>query len=105
MSGQPGCSAGELELAGPDGLLEEVQELSPEDPAQGRHVEQEIPPGGNPAVALAGQSPAWDQAVEMEVVAQRLIPGVEHGQQAGLGSQPFGIGQELLQSGGRAPHQ
>jgi hypothetical protein len=79
--------AGELELALKESLLEEAEELAPKDQTERLDVEQEVRASGNPAAAILRQGPAGNEAVEMEMVTERLIPGVEHGDETQLSAQ------------------
>ena len=45
-----------------------------------------------PAAVIEGQGAGWNQAVEMEVIAQGLVPGVEHPES------PAGRGDECDQT-------
>jgi hypothetical protein len=65
-------------------LLEQVEELAPEDLAEGLNREQEVISSCNPTTLVKRQGTARDQTVEMEVVAQGLVPGVEYGEKADL---------------------
>ncbi len=60
-----------------EGLLEEVEELSAEDDAEGFDTEEEVFAGGDPAVLIERQHSIWEQAMEVEVVFELLIPGVQ----------------------------
>ena len=53
--------------------------------------------GGLPALPVAGQAPAGDDAVQVDVVDQRLSPGVEDGRNAEFGAEVLGIAGELLE--------
>ena len=61
-----------------EGLFEQVEELSAEHDAQGFDVEEEVFAGGNPAVLIEGQGSSRDEAMEVEVIQQDLVPGMEH---------------------------
>ncbi len=60
-----------------EGLLEEVEELSAEDDAEGFDTEEEVFAGGDPAVLIERQHSIWEQAMEVEVVLELLIPCVQ----------------------------
>lgn len=60
-----------------EGLLEEVEELSAEHDAEGFDTEQEVFTGGDPVVLIERQHSIWEQAMEVEVVFELLIPGVQ----------------------------
>ena len=50
-------------------------------------------------------SPGGHDAVDMGMVLESLVPGVQHGQEAQAGSEPFGIGGHLQQSLGHGAEQ
>src|ERR1700722_825803 len=61
-------------------LLQTVEELAAEDAAQGADGKQETRMGCTPALPVAGQSAARDQAMDVEVSLELLVPGVQdHG--------------------------
>ena len=66
-----------LEFALSDGLAHQVEELTPEDSAQGLDPKQEVFSGFNPATVIEGESACGDEAVEVEVVFKELIPCVK----------------------------
>jgi hypothetical protein len=67
----------EDELVLIEGLLEKVEELTLEDDAEGFDTEEEVFAGGDPAVLIERQSSFWEEAMEVEVVVELLIPGVQ----------------------------
>ncbi len=60
-----------------EGLFEKVKELAAEDGAQGFDTEQEVFAGGDPAVLIEKEHSFWEQAVEMEVGLELLVPGMQ----------------------------
>jgi len=56
------------EFALADGLLHQVEELTPEDSAQGLDAKQEVFAGFNPAALIEREGACGDEAVEVEVV-------------------------------------
>jgi len=60
-----------------EGLLEKVEELSAEHDAEGFDTEEEVFAGGDKAVLIEREHSFWEQAVEVEVVLELLIPGVQ----------------------------
>lgn len=65
-----------------ESLHEEVEELTAEDFGQSLDWEEEVGPSRGPIVPILGERPAGDGAVEMDVVAQGLVPGVQDGRDA-----------------------
>src|ERR1700730_3284514 len=58
---------------------------------------------GDPSAAVRGQPAAWDDAMQMRMIKQLLPPGVQHGEEANLGTQVLWIGgQGPRRLGGRA---
>jgi len=64
------------------GLIEEVQELASKDLGQGSDRKQEVRACRDPPLSIAGERAAGDGAVEMDVVAQGLVPGMQDGRDA-----------------------
>ena len=67
----------EDELVLIEGLLEKVEELSAEDDAEGFDTEEEVFAGRDPAVLIEREHSLWEEAMEVEVVLELLIPGVQ----------------------------
>ena len=66
------------EFALADGLLHQVEELTPEDSAQVLDPKQEVFAGGSPAALVERESACGDEAVQVEVVFKGLVPGVKY---------------------------
>lgn len=60
-----------------EGLLEKVEELTAEDDAERFDMEEEVFAGGNPTSLIERQNSLGDEAVEVEVVLELLVPGME----------------------------
>ncbi len=75
--GQGSGFAWEAEFVLIEGLLEKVEELTPEDDAERFDTEEEVFAGGNPTSLIERQSSLGDEAVEVEVVLELLVPGME----------------------------
>ncbi len=60
-----------------EGLLEKVEELTAEDDAEGFDTEEEVFAGGDPTSLIERQSTGRDKAVEVEVVLELLVPGMQ----------------------------
>ncbi len=74
---QGGGFAREAEFVLIERLLEKVEELTPEDDAEGFDTEEEVFASGNPTSLIERQSSLGDEAVEVEVVLELLVPGME----------------------------
>lgn len=60
-----------------EGLFEKVEELTLEDSTEGFDTEEEVFTGGDPAVSIETEHSFWEEAVEVEVVVELLIPGMK----------------------------
>jgi len=60
-----------------EGLLDKVEELTLEDDTEGFDTEEEVFSGRDPAVLIERQHTLWEEAMEVEVVLELLIPGVQ----------------------------
>ncbi len=60
-----------------EGLLEKVEELVLEDHTECFYGEEEIFAGGDPTSLIERQSSLGDEAVEVEVVLELLVPGMK----------------------------
>jgi len=61
-----------------DGFPHPVKELTSEHSAQGLDPKQEVFACVNPAAVIEGQSTGRDKTMEMKMVLESLIPGVQH---------------------------
>jgi len=93
-----GRLAWELKLAGCKRLAEIGEELPAEDLREGFDGEEEALPRRGPPLAVAGECAAGDEAVEVDMVEELLVPGVQDGREADLGGQAvLGVRGELVQ--------
>jgi len=74
---QVGCLLVPGQGVGERRLLEGLQQLAPEDLAQGFDWEEKLRMGRHPVRPVLGERPTRDKCVEMEVRLQHLIPGME----------------------------
>ena len=65
-----------------EGLLEKVEELTLEDDTESFDMEEEVFTGRDPAVLIERQSTLGDKAVEMEMIQQDLVPGMQYSSKA-----------------------
>jgi len=61
--------------------------------------------GSNPAAVIAGESAGGDDTVDMGMELEFLVPGMEHAEEADLGSEMGGIARDLQQGFGAGPKQ
>ena len=59
-------------------LFKKVEELAAEDDAERFDTEEEIFARGDPTGLIERQSSFWEEAVEVEVVSELLIPGMKN---------------------------
>ncbi len=60
-----------------EGLFEKVEELTAEDDAERFDTEEEVFAGGDPVVLIEREHSFWEQAEEVEVVPELLVPGMK----------------------------
>ena len=60
-----------------EGVFEKVQELTTEDSTQGFDTKEEVFARGDPAVLIEREHSFWEQAVEVKVILELLIPGMQ----------------------------
>ena len=90
--------AGENEAAVVKGCLEKCQELAAKDLGQRLDRKQEVRARGDPPLPIPRERAAGDGAVEMDVVAQGLVPGVQDGSDTdGAAHAALAIGAEFEQ--------
>src|ERR1700726_1473582 len=61
--------------------------------------------GSNPAGVIAGESAGGNDTVDMGVKLEFLVPGMEHAEEADLGTEMGGIARDLQQGFGAGPEQ
>ena len=90
-----------LEQASPtraSGLLQERDELSPVDLGKRFDGKEEVLGGMNPAQAVLGQDAGGNEAMDVEMIQQLLVPGVQHSQKAELAAEAVSrVAAELTQ--------
>src|SRR5882724_2076347 len=70
-----------------ESLVEKVEKLSAEDDTEGFDMEQKVFTGRTPALLIERQSSSGDQTMEMKMIQQGLVPGVQHCDQTDLSAQ------------------
>ena len=60
-----------------EGLFEQVQELALEHDTEGLDTEEEVFTGGDPTGLIEREHSFWEEAVEVEVVLELLVPGMQ----------------------------
>jgi hypothetical protein len=74
--------SGEAEALRVEGLLQLVKQPAPEEAREHAHGEEEAGATRDPLRAVRREAPTGHDAVQMEMVDQRLSPGVQHGEDA-----------------------
>ncbi len=75
--GQRSGLAWEAKLFLLEGLFEQVQELALENDTEGLDTEEEVFTGRDPAVLIEREHSFWEEAMEVEVVLELLVPGMQ----------------------------
>ena len=112
---QPGCEelgmgerrelSGEMQLAVLESGLESGDKLAAEQPPQYGDGQEEAGMRSNPAGVNAGESAGGNDTVDMGMKLEFLIPGMEHTEEADLGSEMGGIARDFQQRFGAGPEQ
>src|SRR5450759_2983160 len=88
----------ELECAGLKGGLESSDELTAEDTAEHLDGKEEGAVRGDPAAVVRSEAAGGQHAVDMGMMLQSLIPGMEHAEEANLRAEVTRIAGDLQQS-------
>src|SRR6266852_6151993 len=89
----------ELECAGMKSILESSDKLAAEDTAEHFDGKEEGSARGDPAGVVQSETAGGQHAVDMGMMLQSLVPGMEHAEEADLGSKVAWIAGDLQQSG------
>src|SRR5216684_3230210 len=88
----------ELECAGIKSILESGDKLAAEDTTEHFDGKEEGSARGDPAGVVQSETAGGQHAVDMGMMLQALIPGMEHAEEADLGAKVPGIAGDLPQS-------
>ena len=83
--------SGQVQLTTFEGRLQAGDELAAEHAPQNSDGKEEARVGSNPAGVIAGESAGGNDAVDMGMKLEFLIPGVQHAEEADLGSEMGGV--------------
>src|SRR3972149_10409 len=90
-----------------ESLLQKGYILPPKDLCQSLYRKDEVVAGGSPACAAFAERAAGDEAMEVDVEAQLLVPGMQEGDEADLPAQAMlrvaAEGLERLRTGSEEP--
>ena len=95
----------ELECVGLKGRLESGGKLAAEDTAEHFDGKEVRAAGGNPAGVIWSEAASGKHAVDMGMMLQSLVPGMEHTEEADLGSKVPRIAGDLQQGFGAGAKQ
>src|SRR5208282_1981168 len=87
----------ELECAGMKGGLESGDKLAAEDTTEHFDGKKEGAARGDPAGVIRSETAGGQHAVDMGMMLQSLVPGMEHAEEADLGSKVAWIAGDLQQ--------
>ena len=87
----------EAELAALAGNSKMMQELATKQRAENAHRKEEAWPTGDPSGAVAGESSAGNEAVNVGMVFEGLAPGVQDGKDADLRTQVLRVPRNRAQ--------
>ena len=85
------------QLAFGESAFQSGDELAPKNPSQNRKGKKEPATGGEPAVVVGGESAGGDHTMDMRMMLQFLVPGVEDTEEADLGAQMSGVARDFEQ--------
>jgi hypothetical protein len=81
------CVLGQSDETRGESVIESFEELPSKDFRELPHGQEEAWPGRDPARLIETETASRDDAVEVRVIPQLLIPGVENGDEARCGSE------------------
>src|SRR5271154_2657696 len=95
----------ELECAGMKGGLESGDKLAAEDTAEHFDGKEEGAARGDPAGVVRSETAGGNHAVDMGMMLQSLVPGMEHAEEADLRAEVTRIAGDLQQGGSTGAKQ
>ena len=87
----------ELKLTSMEGVAKSFDELAAEDAAEHADGQEEGTPGGDPAGVIRREAAGCNDAVDVRMKLQALIPAVEHAEETDLGSEMPWIASDFKQ--------
>src|SRR5437868_15010372 len=97
--------SGQVQLATLESGSKSRDELATKHAPQYSNGKKEAWVGPNPAGVIARESAGGNDTVDMGMKLEFLVPGMEHAEEADLGSEMGGIVRDLLQGFGAGPEQ
>ena len=95
----------EAQLALGEGAFQSGDELAPNNPGQAGFGNKETTTGTEPAVVVRGESAGGDHTMDMRMMLQLLIPGVEDAEETDLGAQVPRMASDFQQGLGAGAEQ
>ena len=95
--GQRPQAAVELEVTSMECVAKSFDELAAEDTAEHADGQEEGAPGGDPACVIRCETAGGNDAVNMGMKLEALIPTVQHAEETDLGTEMPGIARDLKQ--------
>jgi len=80
------------------GRLESGDELAAKHTSEYLDGEEEVRTGSKPTGVIERESTGGNNAVDMRMKLELLVPGVEHAEEADLGSEMSGVASDLEKS-------
>ena len=87
--------SGQMQLTVFEGRLQAGDELAAEHAPQYGDGKEEAWVGSNPAGVIAGESAGGNDTVDMRMELESLVPGMEHAEEADLGSEMGGVARDF----------
>jgi hypothetical protein len=93
-------AAAEMEFATMECVAQSGDELAAEDAAEHADGKEEGTPGGDPSCVVQSEAAAGNDAVDMRMKLQALIPAMQHAEETDLGTKMPRVASDLKQSVG-----
>src|ERR1700758_2168479 len=97
--------SGQVQLTALEGRLQTRDELAAKHAPQYGDGKEEARVGSNPADVITGESAGGNDTVDMGMKLEFLVPGVEHAEEANVGTEMGGIARDFQQGLGAGPEQ
>jgi hypothetical protein len=95
----------EVQSAFGESALQRSDELAAKNPSQNRKRKKEAATGTAPTVVVGGESAGGDHTMDMRMMLQLLIPGVEDAEETDLGAQVPRMARDFQQGLGAGAEQ
>jgi hypothetical protein len=95
----------ETQLSFGESVFQSSDELAPKNSCQNGKGKKEAATGREPAAVVGGESAGGDHTMDMRMMLQLLVPGVEDTEEADLGAQMPGMASDFQQGLGTGAKQ